>query len=274
MRLLPGEQFIQNGAQGIHVAGGSDRLSQYLFRTGVFGSQRPARGHGGGERGVFIRRQEFGHTKIQEFGSAVGGNQDVAGLQIAVHHQIAMRIGDGFADLQHQAAAGLDGEFAGVAPVVDRLSRHILHHQKGPARGIRSAVDKAGDVRMIEAGQDLALMAEAADQFRRLHAILHQLEGRLLLKLVVGANRQVDHAHAAAADLVHHPPCAETRAHHRVRAQKRLRRILHQAADIMRLGLVRFEQRLHFATQRLVSRARTVEKADPFGGRQIGRLVK
>ena len=50
-------------------------------------------------------------------------------------------------------------------------------------------------------GEDLALVAEAADDRLGVHAALEDLERHALLEGVVAADRQVDGAHAAAAQL-------------------------------------------------------------------------
>src|SRR3982751_6462650 len=54
---------------------------------------------------------------------------------------------------------------------------------------------------MIEAGQNLALGAEAGEDAIGVHAALHQFDSNLLLILVVGANGEIDSAHAASAYL-------------------------------------------------------------------------
>jgi len=60
---------------------------------------------------------------------------------------------------------------------------------------------------VVEIGEDLALAAEAFQDFGRIHAVLDQLEGRLLPEIVV-ADGQVDSAHSAAADLADYAPVA------------------------------------------------------------------
>ena len=54
---------------------------------------------------------------------------------------------------------------------------------------------------MIEAGEDLPLVPEAADDRVGVHAALEHLERHALLKRVVAAHGQVDRAHAAAPQL-------------------------------------------------------------------------
>jgi hypothetical protein len=54
---------------------------------------------------------------------------------------------------------------------------------------------------VLEARQNLPLAAEAADDAVGVHAALEDFDGDALLERVVGADAQVDGAHAAVADL-------------------------------------------------------------------------
>jgi hypothetical protein len=58
---------------------------------------------------------------------------------------------------------------------------------------------------MFQIGQNLALVAEPAEDGCRVHAALDQLDGDLLVKLPVRAFGQVHRAHAAAPDLSNNP---------------------------------------------------------------------
>ncbi len=76
----------------------------------------------------------------------------------------------------------------------------VLHDEIRQAVLGRVAVQQARDVRVIEAREDLPLVAEAAQHGLRIHAALDELDRDLLLVLPVGAPGEIDRAHAAAAD--------------------------------------------------------------------------
>src|SRR6185436_7839597 len=83
---------------------------------------------------------------------------------------------------------------------IDANSLDVFHHQVRKSVGRRSAVDQSRDVGMVEASKYLALQAEAAEDFLRVHSALHQLDGDALLELVVETRGQPYGSHASAAD--------------------------------------------------------------------------
>src|ERR1017187_3853617 len=178
------------------------------------------------------------------------------------------------AHLEEQAAAILDGNASVAAPVVDAETLHIIHHQERASFRRGAAIDQTRDVRMVQARQNLAFMPEPEEQFRRVHTGSDELEGGLLLKLGVVADRQVDDAHAAAADLTAHPPGTKPRAYGRVAADHLLRGGFHRQVDVVRMGAIRHEQRIDIPAEIRVAPASAFEKALLFGGRQVGRREK
>ena len=72
----------------------------------------------------------------------------------------------------------------------------------GRPSGGRAAVEQAGDVRVLEPRQDLALRAELPHALG-VEQAAHHLDGDLLQELVVVALGQVDGAHAALAEHRH-----------------------------------------------------------------------
>jgi hypothetical protein len=63
---------------------------------------------------------------------------------------------------------------------------------------------------MVEIGQNLLLVAEAAENGIGVHATLDDLDGNLLLELIVGALGQIDGAHTAASDFTQNLVGADT----------------------------------------------------------------
>ena len=102
---------------------------------------------------------------------------------------------------------------AAGAEAVDGLALHVFHGEVGQAVRRGTAVEQLGDVGVVEGGQDLALGAEAADQLLAVGLRTQQLEGHLLLELVVRAGGQVYRAHAAASQQVLDPIVTDAPAH-------------------------------------------------------------
>jgi hypothetical protein len=65
---------------------------------------------------------------------------------------------------------------------------------------------------VVEAGEDLTLVAEAPYDAVGIHAALEDLDGHALLKRIVIADAQVDAAHAAVTDLADQSVWTDARA--------------------------------------------------------------
>ena len=198
---FPVSSLYSKNAQRIDVGGGGDRLAANLLGTGVIerhGAQLGTRlGRG---QSVEFGADELGDAEIQELRHSVRGDQDVAGLEIAMDHQVPVGILHRGADVAEQLEALGDGALVLLAVTIDANAFDVLHHQVGKAVGRGSAIDQRGDVGMVKAGEHLALQAEAAQDFLRIHAALDQLDRHLLLEFVVEARGQPHRSHASAAD--------------------------------------------------------------------------
>ena len=106
--------------------------------------------------------------KSSSLGVAVGVDQDVAGLEIAVDHQVPVRVLHRGADLAEQRDA-----LARAESRAPRTRRRWRCPRRTPSpgtagrRSVAAAVEQAGDVGMLQRGQDLALVPEAAEQMPR-----------------------------------------------------------------------------------------------------------
>jgi hypothetical protein len=107
---------------------------------------------------------------------------------------------------------------------IDRDPVDVLHDEVREAVRRGAAVDKRADVRVIERGQDLPLVPEAADDRLGVHAAADRLDRRLSLEGIVGAPRQVDRAHSPASDRSFDQIRAEALADIRIRGENRDRR--------------------------------------------------
>ena len=214
---------------------------------------------------VLVGIEELGDPEIEQLRDAVGGDQDVARLEVAVDDQVLVGEVDRRADLPEElAAARWVGSFRVVAILVDRLPLDVLHDEVGAAVLGGAAVEQLGDVRVVEVGEDLALGAEAADDLVRVHAAPDELEGDLLLELLVGPLRQVDRAHAAPAELAHHPVGADALAGREGYILLRADPEDGRFNEVAELGLGG-DEGFHFAPQLVVPFTGDLEESRPFG---------
>ena len=107
-----GDEFVEDEAEGKDVAGGGDALIAQLLRACVAGG---CLDHGSGRvPGVDL----FGDAEIEEFG----------GLDIAMGDEVAMGVGDGFADFAKQAEAGTEIEIVLGAVFEQIFAGDVLHN--------------------------------------------------------------------------------------------------------------------------------------------------
>ena len=167
VRVVLGEELVEQHAERVHVGRRGQGLAANLLRAGARGREHP----GVARRGLGAARdqgrgQELGEPEVEEDRLAFLVDQDVRGLQVAVHHQAAVGVVHGVADLAHQADALDEGEPALRAVEVDGLPVHELGRHVGPAVGGAAGVDQARDARMVQASEHLQLGGEALDHRR------------------------------------------------------------------------------------------------------------
>ena len=88
----------------------------------------------------------------------------------------------------------------GCTILVNRETCDVLHDEVGQSIVRCSSIEQARDVRVVEAGQDLSLVAKMTEHRVGVHAAFDQLDCDLLLVLLIRALGQIDRAHSAAAD--------------------------------------------------------------------------
>jgi hypothetical protein len=211
MRQAAGKQLVENDAEGVDIGRGRRRLAENLLGRSVGRRQRAILESGGFEIRVGrvlgglggvdrVGNQDLGDAEVEEFHAARGIDQQVRRLEIAMHDEVAMRQIDRLRNGEDQPDARCEIGADALAPGVDRLALHELQYEIRPPVRRDPAVEKAGDVRMLEARQDLALAQEAAQHRVRVHAALEELERHRLLEVTVGALGLPDLAHAAAPE--------------------------------------------------------------------------
>src|SRR5438067_1057246 len=155
------------------------------------------------------------------------------------------------------------------------LPFYILHDEVRQTVFRCASVKKTRDVGMIQRGQNLSFVAEAAHYEIRVHAALYQLDCDALLKLVVGAHGQKDRTHAAAPNLAHSLVRSNATTNEFVNGffDYRLRRE-RAAIGVAPCAFIRGYERLDLIAQPLIRAARVREKSLTLAGRKPERRLE
>ena len=115
--------------------------------------------------------------------------------------------------MPHQRDSVAYAELVLFAIAVDGEAVDELHDEIRKSRAGDAAVDQACDSRMVEAGQELPFAAEAFLHIGRRQRQRHYFNGSRHLESPVGALRQIDDAHTAAAQQACGLPLSVPRKH-------------------------------------------------------------
>ena len=199
VRQRTGEQFVQHHAEREHVGQCGDALCEKLFGRGVqrrHGCAGALRERG---RGVGFT-QQFGDAEVQQFHLPFGVDENVRGLEVAVHDEMLVSVLDCREHLQEQLDARTHVQPARIAVVHQVFAIHVFERDERLARFRDTRIVETRDVRMRKRGQRVALAREPfrvrAQQREQRH-----LQGNLALDHAVGALGQPDHRHAAPPQL-------------------------------------------------------------------------
>jgi hypothetical protein len=98
----PGEQFVEDDAERVEVRGAFDRLAAHLLGARVGGGHRAVLGLRDVRRPSGLAFEQPRDAEVEQLRLAAFRNQNVSGLQVAVHHRRGMRMLDRAEDLQEQ----------------------------------------------------------------------------------------------------------------------------------------------------------------------------
>ena len=198
VRTRARQQFVEQHAERVHVRRRRNRVARDLLGGGVGGRHHlraGGRAEGGlrHEPGVAVRvvvgGEELGDAEVEElhartgrraaaecaacrraaFGREVarlgGGDEDVRGLEVAVHHEALMRVLHGAARLQKQAQPLAQPQGVLIAEARQRLALDVLHREVGHVAEACACgglvgdarVQKLRDARVLKPREDLAL---------------------------------------------------------------------------------------------------------------------
>ena len=187
------QRAVQQQAHRIEVGLRRGGLTEHLLRGHVRGRARERAVAGdlvGGPDGP--RDPEVGDHRATR-----ALDEDVCGLEVAVHHARVVSGGEPVADLSHEMrrALRIDSSFAGE-DVGQALARHQLHRQVVEP-GVLADVEGPRDVAVRDVSGEPHLLAKARQAPLGLPDAREHLERDLLPDL--GVEGQEHHAHAAAA---------------------------------------------------------------------------
>ena len=134
VRRPPGGEHAEQNAERVDVGGGGQRLAAQLLGARPAGGQRARQAERGPLPLALVGLEDLGDAEVEQLHPAFAVDEDVAGLEVAVQHELAVREGDRGADLEEEAQARVEWQAVRVAPVVDPLAPR---RARGPGRGRR-----------------------------------------------------------------------------------------------------------------------------------------
>ncbi len=195
VRRVADEGVEERGAERPHVAGGAGLLARRHLGREV---GRRAGDHAGlGEGGV---GPGAGDAEVGDLGLAVGGDQDVRRLDVAVDDPAVVGRGERVGDLGDQAGGGVRGERTLLLDDLREVAALDVLHDEPVLVAVDREVEDGHDVGVVE-GRRVTRLALGALEVGRgpTGREPDALEGHLAAEdLVVPAPHD---AHAAAADL-------------------------------------------------------------------------
>ncbi len=171
VEALAGDQLAEQHAEREDVGRGRDRRAGALLGRGV---GRRERGHA--RLRLVIRVEQLGDAEVEQLDLAVGGDEHVGRLEVAMHDQRAMRGFDRAADLQEQLQSRAQIEPAVACIVGDRYAFDQVERNVGEARFADAALDQPRDARMAKLREREPLAAELALGILRIEAAPEQLQ--------------------------------------------------------------------------------------------------
>ena len=194
-RHVSRQHFVKDNAEGVDVGLRSEAA---LFAAGLFRSHVLGRTHDLtvlGLSGVVV--EVLGEAEVRDLGLAIGGEQDVARLEIAVQDLPLVRVVNGSSQA-FRDSCGLSGRngFAIEVPA-QRAALHVFEHAKWSAANLAHFKD-LNDVGMLESGHGFDFRTKPRDlRFGSTAIRKDHLDGDVALERRLPGT--MDDAHAAAA---------------------------------------------------------------------------
>src|SRR5690606_21675246 len=100
-------------------------------------------------------------AKIKQLGLALPRDQDIGWLEVAMHDQVAMRIGDGRDDIAHKNDTGSRIGRVPLTPFVEAFTIDKLGGEECLTVCIGAAIEQGCNIRMLKPCEDAALALES-----------------------------------------------------------------------------------------------------------------
>jgi len=231
--LYAGHELVQHEADRVDVARGRDGATGALLGARVCGREQARARHG-----RVALAEQLRDAEIEQLRRAVLADEDVAGLEVAVHDEVRMRVlHRGEHALEQPQPLG-ERQRAPVAPWRDRLAVDVFHREVGRAVVGGTRVDEGRDVGMIEPREDLPLGEKALEARAHQGARLQELQRNPLGIGRCASFGEPHGAHAALAELAHQHVVGDAAAREILRClRERPREISHRLAVAVVRGL-------------------------------------
>src|SRR6185369_10636390 len=160
-RLLAGQKFVEHHAGRKNVRAAIDRLSHELLGRHIRGRAE----HGTGLR--ILRRLDARDAEVGNFDLAVGPDDDVGRLDVAVNDAVIVGIIERTEQFAHDARDFFYRKTLVLRKMVLQFAPdYELHRDKRDIAVLTEIID-GDDVRMIEPPRSLGLALKARDHFGR-----------------------------------------------------------------------------------------------------------
>ena len=214
---VAGEHLEQHDAERVDVGLAVDVMAERLLgRDVVRGAEHAAVG------GEPVVAQRAGDPEVGDLGRALGVQQDVLRLDVAVHDRVRVRGAERAGDLDRVRQRLVDRQPAEPPDaVLERLALDVLEDDVRPVV-VLARVDHADDVRMRELRDGARLTPEAFELVGiLLHLAVQELDRHPALEVHVEG--PIDRRHPSRADLGVEPiPAAQLHAHERAHGMGRI----------------------------------------------------
>jgi len=196
---LAGQQLVERAAQAVDVCADVHR-----FAGGLLGGHVVGRAHDVARLralAFLARGVEGGQSQVENLQLPVGVEDQVRGLDVAMHQAVLVGRTQSEGGLAHQLTGIGDSERAAAAHECREVKPlDILHDQEMPVAHL-ARVHGPHDVRVFQLADGLHLLLEAGDPLRVVHGARQEDFDRHEL-VELGVQGLVDRAHPALAELL------------------------------------------------------------------------
>jgi hypothetical protein len=252
-----GQQLVEQHAQRVYVHGRAGRGALQLLGRRAVGAE--------GQQFAAGLAEQTGDAEVQQAQMPLSRDQQIGRLEVAMHHQALVRVGHRIEHL-HEEAQALRQRLP-RRPAIKRLPLHALQRQPG-LLAVHPGVVQARDVRVLQAGEQVALARKALGQAR---TRARQLERDAAVQTLQALGAP-DLRHAALAQQALEAVGADVLPGLALR-QRLQRQLAQHQARVLR-GSVGVEQALQGLQHRRLDTVQPAQPGGPLARRQVQCLVK